>query len=258
MNKKRVAIGRGAAAVAIVLSCSGQPERKTITFGGPGGSEGNVAHADLAEGGGGGTLKPVMPDNPSHISFRFSWVPDVRVDYLSLTQYPFEVTEEGDKTVVTVFPPQGGTMMITFSPLDESGQPAGDPITITVEPGAKLGTYDLRFDETAQAVTFDDGVQKMLQVGENLLDAPGNEQFIGGSTCQVRHSVYRAQTDQVCRVSWTGAWELRSFCDGPAQCHTEPFDVPLKAGQEVGLYPVMPGNQSGGEPVSIFLDPKEE
>ncbi|MBU0706387.1 hypothetical protein KJ657_04085 [Patescibacteria group bacterium] len=244
--------------MAIIISCSGQSERKTMLLGGPGGSEGNVAHAAPAEGGSGGVLSPVMPDNPAHISFRFPWVPDVQVDYLALEAYPYEVAKEGDKTIVTVYPPQGVAMMITFSPLDENGKQVGEPITITVEPKAKLGTYNLDFGETSQAITFDDGVQKALQVGENLLDAPGNEQFIGGSTCQVRHSVYEAQFDQVCHVEWTGAVELRSFCDGPAKCHTKPFDVWLRTGQKVGLYPVMPGNQSGGEPVSVFLYPKKE
>lgn len=258
-NVKIAATGHSIVAVAIMLSCSGQPESETKRFGGPGGSDSNVAHAakpDAGDGSGvGGTSQAVMPDNPAHISFRFQRVPKVLVNYLSVHTYPHEVTEEGDKTVVTIFPPQGVTISVTFSPMDEDGKPDGDPITITVNPEAKLGTYDLQFGETDQGVGFSDGVQTVLQAGENVLSSPSSEEFIGGTSSPVLHSVYKAKYDQVCHVAWIGTEELRSFHNGPAQCHMEPFTVSLKAGEEAGFYPV---TGPSSESVNIFLEPREE
>ncbi len=257
-NTKKIATGHNIVAMAIIVSCSGQPEQETGQRDGPGGSDGNVAHASEPdagdESGVGGASQPVMPDNPSHISFRFQRVPNVQVDYLSVDSYPHEVTEEGDKTIVTIFPPQGVTISVTFSPMGKDDKPAGEPITVTVEAEAKLGTYDLQFGETNQAIKFGDGVQTVLHAGENAIDRPSSEEYIAGSTSPVTHNVYKAEYDQVCHVAWTGTDEMRSFHYGSTQCHMEPVDFYLKKGQELGLYLVL----QGGTQSSIFLEPREE
>ncbi len=254
---KQVGLGQGVIAVAIVVSCSGQPEQDTKQLGGPGGNEGNVAHADPV-GGSGGVLQPeaVMPDNPAHISFRFQQVPDVKVKYLSVHSYPYEVTQEGDKTVVTIFPPQGVEMRVKFSPLNEDGTSFSLPsITLNIEAMAKLGTFDLEFGEVDQGVKFGNSVQKPLQAGENVVDAPSNEQFIAGTT-SVRHSVYKAQFDQVCTMSCPG--EFRTLRNGIAECHTGNATFSLKSGEEVGVYPVTPGTQLDSEPAHVLVEATEE
>ena len=256
-NIKNVALGRSVVTVAIMLSCSGQPEKKLGYLGGPGGNDGNVAHAAPA-GGSGGALQTAMPENPSHISFRITQMPEVLVQFLSVNSYPYEITEEGDKTVMTIFIPQGVTISVTFSPMDEDGKPVSKPVTFTIEPEAKLGTYDIEIGEASKDLKFSAGAQKTLQVGENILDVPSSDQFIGGATSPVVQGVYRAEYDQVCHLSWIGAEELRIFRNGPAECHTGPVSLSLKEGEEVGVYPVTPGSQLDSEPVHILIETKEE
>ena len=250
---KQVVLGHGAATVAIMLSCSGQPENEIGQRGGPGGDDGNVAHASPA-GGGGGALQSAMPDNPAHISFRVPGMLKVQVGFASVTSYPYVITKEGDGTVVTVFLPQGMKIITMLSFMDEDGKPVSDPVMLTIDPMGKLGTYTLQPDETSKELNFGKTAQKALQIGENILDVPSSEQFVGGSTSPITQAVYTAQFDQICHLSCMGAKEMRIFRNGPAECHTGHTSFPLKEGEEVGVYVVTPGSQINIEPPHVFVE----
>ena len=245
---------RKIAIMAIAVSCSGQPREQMDQKGGLGGSYMNEAHAAPADAGGGGDTQPEMPWNAVHRSFRMKRVPEVLLNFLSVHKYPWAVTNEGDWTIVTLFIPQGVVISITLTPMDEYGKPLGDPTLYTLGDDGKLGTYTMQDGETSKELNFGDSSEQVLQIGANTLSVPSSEQFVGGSTCHVAQGVFTSECDMTYRVSWMGCDELRSFHDGPAECHDEPFGIFLRAGEEAGFYPVTPGD----EPVHIYVEPQEE
>lgn len=268
VHKKVVRTGNGWHAAAVVitlgLSCSpGADTNPTRRIGGIGGgsSYGNIAHAaepDAGDGSGvGGASQPVMPDNPSHISLRFPKVPKVLVTLNSGEEFPYyyEVAEEGDNTVVTLYLPQGAQMGIAVAAIDGDGKPVAEPVLLTVEPEAKLGTETLVFGATPPVVVFTGKYQNQLVLGDNFLQGPISSEFICAKTREIMQGIYMAEHDHVCRVDWTGSESLFAFLDGPPVCHKDPFEVTLKAGQKLGLYPVF----GGTEGVGIRLeDPDQE
>ena len=234
-----------AALVMIVVSCSqGGPDDPTIKLGTETGGDsdwGAVAKASVNDAGGGANAQPDMPMNPSHITIRIPKVPDVNVTLLggAPCPYPFEVAEENDHLVVTLYVPQGEVQDISVRPLDEAGKLLGEAVNVTVEPDAKLGTNALELGGSHTIISFEDDAQCPMQMGDNTLDGPVTTEYIDGEDREVIQGLYVTDVDRVCRVSWQGAEKVYSFLNSEPVCHTEPFDIELEAGQALGLYPVI-------------------
>lgn len=232
-----------AAVVSIVVSCSnGSPDDPIVNLGTEAGGDDNwgaVANAKLPDAGGGADAQPRMPENPSHISLRIPKVPKVKVTLLGGADFPYphEIAEEGDDLIVTLYIPQGEVEDISLSLLDESSKPLGNPINLTAEVVAKMGTNKVQADGSHTIFTFEDGAQCSLDMGENWLQGPVTKEYIDGQERDVMHGIFESDVDQVCRVQWQGAQKVYAFLDGPPVCYTKPFDIHLEAGQTLGLYP---------------------
>lgn len=249
---KKVARANAMAAIVIVVSCTGRVEPdRTIDLGSnpPPSVDrpwGSVAYAAQSDASVKDTSEenptPSMPENPSHISLRFPKAPQVLVTLLSQQAYPYPYTvvEEEDCTAVTLYLPQGIGMEIAVTSVDGEGRPLSEPVRLTVEPEAKLGTRKLSLDDTSGTVIhFSGGAQNALRLGECCLQGPVTEEFVGGAMREIMQGVFEAQEDGLCEVSWFGCDELYSFLDGPPILRTEPFIVSLRKGQKLGLYPVI-------------------
>lgn len=245
------------ALVSIVVSCSsGGPRDPIVDLGSESGGDDNwgaVAKATLNDAGGGGQTESAMPVNPSHIAIRIPKVPEVNVTLLGGAKFPYphEVVEDGDHLVIILFIPQGEVEDISLRPLDENGELLGNPINLTAEVVAKMGTNTLEPNGTHTIFSFEDDAQCPLKLGENWLQGPVTSEFIDGQDRSVMHGVFITDVDQTCRVSWQGAEKVYSFIDGPPVCHTQPFDISVEAGQALGLYPEV---NPGTEAIKIILE----
>jgi hypothetical protein len=262
-----------AAAVLIVVSCSTGPSGRndqTLEYTAPSAEKpyGGVAHAAIPDASVEAGADVAMPENPSHISIRLPKVPEVEVVLLSgqAYPYPYTVRDEGDETVVTLYLPQGSEMSIKAVGVEEVGrdsdgtpiyQELGPEVTFTVEPEAKLGTNELEFGGSHTTIVFSGNAQSQLKVGPNYLQGPVTDEFVDGEMRQVVQGVFEAPRDMSCQIDWAGCEMVYSFLDGPPQCHTGPFSLELKAGQRLGLYPVVGG--SDFEAVRLdLLDPSAQ
>lgn len=277
---RQPAVRAAAVAVVIVVACSANtPSEKEdgqaidLNSDPPPPTEnwGNVAHAATVDAGEVDTgedetppppSEAIMPPNPSHISVRLPKVPKVEVRALNNQPYPYPytVTEEEDATVVTLYLPQSGNTGIRAKPVqqvgvDSSGEPVYEQvapeISFSVEPEAKLGTNELCFGGSHTTINFSGNAQNVLQLGENTVQGPVTDEFIGGQMQSVLQGVFEAPQDMVCNVDWVGCERVYSFLDGPPECRTGPFQVRLRAGQKLGVYPV---TEEGSEPIRIILD----
>lgn len=247
-----------AAIVTIVVSCSNggrtDPTIDLATEAGGDDNWGAVAHAAVPDAGGGAAALPAMPENPSHITVRIPKVPEVNVTLLGGANfpYPYEVIEKSDCMIVTLYLPQGKVEDISVRPLDETGELLGEAVNVTVEPEAKLGTNQLDLGSSHTIISFEDDAQCALNTGENWLQGPVTSEFIDGEDREVMQGIFVTDVDQTCRVSWQGAEKVYAFLDSEPVCHSEPFDINMKAGQALGLYPVVSPEV---EAVKINLDP---
>lgn len=185
---------------------------------------------------------PVMPENQSHISLRLDKVPAVLVTELGGGAYPdpYTVTQEEDSTVLTLYLRQGVRAELEMRAVDAEGNPLGDAVRFIVDPIAKIGTNNLSSAIDAPLI-FSDKYERQLAMGETFLIGPVSTEFIDGETDEheVMQGIFVPETDTVCEISWAGCGTVFSFLNGPPVPRTEPFIVSLKAGQKLGLYPVV-------------------
>lgn len=199
----------------------------------------------------------IMPDDPSHVSLSFPKVaPGLRVALLSGNKLPYEhrVSDNGKELTLTLYIPKGEELSIAVSPADEHGVVVGEPDYFVLRPGAKLGTHEAELDESPLVISFQTGAETVLDLGDNVLDKQSTLEFMDGETRDVMHGVFRAERDLTCHVTWGGAQKLYSILNGPPECRHEPFQVRMRQGQTLGLYPVIEDMDASAEdPVTVRL-----
>lgn len=216
-----------------------------------------VAHAENLDTG---QPEFIIPEDPVHISLSFPKVAErLRVNSLTGDQFPYQhtVTDEGNELTLTLYVPREVEMGIAIAPEDGDGNVVGNEDLFVLRTHAKLGSSDETLDETPKIISFATGAETQLQLGENTLDREATVEFIAGQHHLVQHGVYEADHDLTCQVSWQGAEKLFLIQAGPS-CHEQPFEVTMRKGQKMGLYPIVTDEQlldgSVDEPVIIHLE----
>jgi len=264
---------KAATAAAIAAACSGgQPAKdddQTISLDSDPPTEerfGNVAQAATptpapadtsdADASVEAAADSVVLLNPARVSFQLARVDGVRVLESNGDQYPdrlVRVTQAENATVVTLLVEQErdgeASPVLRFQELgqvgiDADGHPVYEDINSKTDfsPRARalLGTTDrLELGSSFTEVNFGDGAQNALELGETLLEGPVRDEFIGDMTRQVIHGVFIAPEDMVCSVEFAGCDQVYTVIDGEDQCRNGPFEVQLRAGQCLGVYPVV-------------------
>jgi len=245
-----------ATVITIAVSCSVPAEHtgKVVDLGSEPPSSGDrpfegVAHAAPATTLSDASIKdaatPTMPENPSHISLRLPKVPQVLVTQLggAAYPYPYTLTEMADCMILTLYLQQGERVELEMKAMAADGKPLSDSVRFTVEPIAKLGTNELS-SATEGPLIFSNKYERPVAWGETFLQGPTSNEFIDGDGTEheVMQGIFAPEADTLCEVSWVGCGTVYSFLDDTPVPRTEPFVISVKAGQKLGLYPVVNQN----------------
>ena len=215
----------------------------------------------------------VMPPDPAHISFQIAKVDDVRVLQSSGEEYPAHlkrVTQTPDATVVTLIVQRTQSaeeqgIEFTFQELRQvSTSQSGQPVLQVLEGGEhqvgfsiaarpQLATEErLTLGASFSEFNFGDGAQKVLELGENSLTGPVTEEFLDGEMRLVMQGVFTAPEDMTCSLSFIGCERAYIWLDGRMECQTGPCQIRLRAGQRLGVFPVV--GAPGAEAEAVELD----
>lgn len=195
-----------------------------------------------------------MPLNPSHITIVFPRTsPTVVVALLGNADadFAYRVRYTAEEVYVTLFLPQGSERYIEVTPADEEGNPIGASATFSVQPRAKLGTNVFQFGGSTVGFIFTDSAQRAVEEGPMTLNGPVTEEYIDGEMRQVMQGVYDVFEDHTCRINFSGTDAVYVFGSGDPIRLTGPSDIPAKAGQCIGIYPVI---QPGCEAVELDIE----